>query len=352
MGPVLAPIPSVLSFADAGFSELTQIEVEPDDDDDAPEPTDEVDLAALAADGGAIYSAELDDAELTRRWVEDLPSLGSISVGVAEAGRLVNGVQMPAGDAWTRVAPENAWGTQETIDFLTAAATAVHDEFPSHAPLRINHIGKQNGGYLRPHQSHQSGRDVDLGFYFPPGVDPARLPKRREQAMDLGANWALVRALVTKADVQFILVDRRIQKLLYDFALKKGEDKAWLDRLFNAGEASLIRHARRHRDHFHVRFFAARSQELGRRIQPLLAKQPEQNVVIHRVCKGETLGGIATRFGSTVKMIQRANGMTTTSLRVGRTLNVPLRGPCTQCPLPPPVIVPPRALPPAPPPES
>ena len=85
-------------------------------------------------------------------------------------------------------------------------------------------------------------------------------------------------------------MDKRIQARLYDYALAQGEDKAWLDKLFHAGPDSLVKHARRHRDHFHVRFFASRSQELGRRIQPLLARQPEQNVVIHRVVKGDTLG--------------------------------------------------------------
>jgi LysM repeat protein len=170
--------------------------------------------------------------------------------------------------------------------------------------------------------------------------------------MDLPVNWALLKALITRSDVQFILVDKRIQARIYDFALKQGEDKAWLDKLFHAGPDSLIRHARRHRDHFHVRFFAARSQELGARIQPLLAKQPEQNLVIHRVQKGDTLGGLATRFNSSVKLIQKANGLTSTSLKVGRTLNIPLRGPCTNCPLPPPLIVPPRCLPPETPPKS
>ena len=117
-------------------------------------------------------------------------------------------------------------------------------------------------------------------------------------------------------------------------------------------KSPLVRHARRHRDHFHVRFFAGRSQELGRRIQPLLARQPEQNLVIHRVQKGDTLGGLATRFNSSVKLIQKANGLSSTSLRVGRTLNIPLRGPCTNCPIPPPLIVPPRCLPPGLPPKS
>lgn len=301
---------------------------------------------------GILYSTDLSDEDLLKIWTEEPSKLGSISVGLVEAGRLINGVPMPTGDAWSIVDPQNAFGTQETVEFIQAAANAVRAQFEKAPALRINHIGKASGGYIRPHQSHQAGRDVDLGFYYPHGEDPGRLSKKRELAMDLAMNWALVKSLVTTADVQFILVDKRIQARLYDFALKQGEDKAWLDKLFHAGFASLIRHARGHRDHFHVRFYSGRSQELGRRIQPLLAKQPEQNLVIHRVKKGDTLGGLAAKYNSGVKMIQKANGMTSTALRVGRTLNIPLRGPCTNCPVAPPLVVPPRCLPPEPPPES
>jgi murein endopeptidase len=301
---------------------------------------------AGAEDGGVLYSADLTDEELARRFQEDPTSLGTVSVGLAEAGRVMNAVQLELGEAWTLVTPENAWGTQEAIDGLRLVADRVHEVVPSAPPLRINHIGKKDGGYLRPHQSHQSGRDVDLGFYYQPGVDLQAMTRRREQSIDLAANWALVRALATLVDVQFVLVDRRIQKVLYDYALSVGEDRAWLDTLFH-GPDSLLKHARRHRDHFHVRFYAPRSQELGRRLQPLLAKRPEENLVIHRVRSGETLGGLALKYGSTVRLIQKANGLTSTMLRVGRTLNIPLRGPCTNCPVPPPLVLPARRLPPA-----
>ncbi|MFZ5442967.1 MAG: penicillin-insensitive murein endopeptidase [Myxococcota bacterium] len=348
---VVAPGALAAPPVPTGAAETAPPEAEPDDDDAADDA--EADVAdSSAVDGGVLYSADLSDEELGRLWVAAPEQLGSISVGLTEAGRLVNGVQMPAGEAWQVVDAQNAWGTRETIDFLVAAAESVRTQFPHAPPLRINHIGKKNGGYLRPHQSHQAGRDVDLGFYYPAGEDPGHLSKKRELAMDLAVNWALVKALLITGDVQFILVDKRIQARLYDFALKAGEDQAWLDRLFHAGADSMIRHARRHRDHFHVRYFAARSQELGRRIQPLLAKQPEQNMVIHRVKKGDTLGGLASRYNSGVKLIQKANGLTSTSLRVGRTLNIPLRGPCTNCPVAPPQVVPPRCLPPAPPPKS
>jgi murein endopeptidase len=350
LAPASEPAVATADAADAGASEAHPGPTAADDEelaDDAPEATEaEAERAGPASDGGLLYSQDLSDQELERRWVNELPSLGSISVGFAEAGRLINGVQVPKGEAWDLIVPEYAWGTQETVDALTQVATVLHRDFPQAAPLRINHIGKKEGGSLRPHQSHQSGRDVDLGFFYKPGVVLSRITARREDLLEVAPNWFLLRALVTSSDVQLVLVDRRVQKLLYEYALAIGEDQAWLDRLFHAGADSLVQHSRGHRDHFHVRFFAPRSQELGRRVQPLLARRPEENLVIHRVQKGDTLGGIAHRYGSGVKLIQRANGMADTMLRVGRTLNVPLLGPCTRCPLPPPLLVPPRLLPP------
>lgn len=293
---------------------------------------------------GPLYTADLSDEELARRWKEEPAALGSVSAGFVQSGRMVNSVQFPAGEGWVVVSPEAAWATQETVDYLTVAASAVHAQYPQAPPLRVNQISAKEGGYLRPHKSHQNGRDVDLGFYYPT-AEPV-LARERERYIDLALNWALIRALVVHTDVEMILVDRRVQKVLYDYALSVGEDKAWLDSLFNAGFNSLIRHARRHRDHFHVRFYNPRAQELGRRIAPLLALQPDQNRLVHRVRSGDTLGAIALRYGSSVSAIQRASGLRSTLLRIGQVLTVPLRGPCTQCPIPPPVVVPPRRLPP------
>ncbi|HVE84495.1 MAG TPA: LysM peptidoglycan-binding domain-containing protein, partial [Myxococcales bacterium] len=157
--------------------------------------------------------------------------------------------------------------------------------------------------------------------------------------------WALLKALVTQTDVQMVLLDRRVQKVLYDFALRSGEDKGWLDSLFNGSEP-LVKHARRHRDHLHVRFFNPRAQELGRRVAPLLAMRPEQNVRMHRVKRGDTLGGIAARYGSSVALLRKANGLRGNMLHLSQVLQVPLQGPCSRCPVPPPVVVPGRRLPP------
>lgn len=319
-------------------------EADPDDADTTPDPVERETVLEAPADAGYLYSADLSDEELEKGFLDDLSSLGSVSVGLAEAGRLINGVQVQPSAHVEVVTPENAWGTAETVEYLNAVALDVAAAVPGAAPLRVNHIGKREGGYLRPHFSHQSGRDVDVGFYYPPGTDLRNLPQSRIATMDLEANWALVKALAAKADVQVVLLDRKVQAALAAYGLSRGEDPALVDKLFHSGAQSLFQHARRHKDHFHVRFFAPRSQELGRRVQPLLAKRPDENKIVHRVRAGETLGHLAAKYGTTVKLIQKASGLAGTMLSIGRTLVVPLRGPCTQCPVAAPVIVPPRLI--------
>ena len=333
--------------ADAVRAASAEGELDPDAEGDEDPEGEDHELAGEAAPG-LRYTADLSDAELERRWVEEPASLGTISVGFTDAGRIINAEPFPQGEAWTVSAPQYAWAVRETIEYMTAALNAVHAQFPDGPSIRVNHISRQEGGWLRPHRSHQGGRDVDLSFYYRPDVSP-RDRRHRKDLIDPARCWALIRALATLTDVQLILVDRQIIKVIHDYALRAGEDRAWVDSLFSAGHASLVRHARRHRDHFHVRFFAPRSQELGRRIQPLLAGQPEQNVALHRVRSGDTLGALALRYGTTVAAIRKANGMRSSFLSLGRVLNIPLRKPCTRCPLPPEVVVPPRRLPPEPP---
>src|SRR6185436_14624558 len=87
-------------------------------------PPDETDAGAVAAatesapadeadsdQGGpdVRYTRDLSDAELQRRWQEDLASLGTISVGFADEGRMINAAQMPDDPAWVRQRPDLAW---------------------------------------------------------------------------------------------------------------------------------------------------------------------------------------------------------------------------------------------------
>ncbi|WP_240358560.1 penicillin-insensitive murein endopeptidase [Myxococcus vastator] len=301
-------------------------------------------VATGAEPTGPLYSADISDEELARRWKEEIASLGSMAVGFAHSGRLVNAQQFPQGDDWIVVTPAGAWATEETVNYLAEAIRDVRARFPNAPPLRVNGMSHKEGGYMRPHKSHQNGRDVDVGFYYPT-VDPIRT-RAREHVIDVALNWEFIRSVLVKTDVQMILVDRRVRKVIYDHAVRAGEDKAWLDSIFNDGPTGVVRHARGHRDHFHIRFHNPRAQELGRRVQPFLALQPEHNVTTHRIRSGDTLGGIALKYGSTVALIKKANRMRNNFLRAGNRLSVPLRGPCTHCPVPPPFVLPGRRLPP------
>jgi LysM repeat protein len=300
------------------------------------------------------YTKDVSDAELERLWREDPAALGSIALGLTDQGRLVNAQPFPEGAAWTIVDPRESFATQETIEQLTAALNRVAERFPDGDPVRVNDISRPQGGWIRPHHTHQTGRDVDLAFYYRSGVDSRpgrrRAPLAVVQRMDLARNWELVKALCKLTDVQVILLDKRIQKALYDYALENGENRDWLDSLFRAGKDSLLQHARRHADHFHIRFHNPRAQELGRRLQPLMGKvRPEENFAMHRVRRGDTLGAIARKYHSTVALIMKANHLRRTALSIGQGLMVPVRGPCVQCPVAPAVVVPPRRLPPLPP---
>ena len=59
---------------------------------------------------------------------------------------------------------------------------ALKARFPDAYPLRVNQLSAREGGWLRPHKSHQNGRDVDLGFYYPT-EEPVRV-RERERYID------------------------------------------------------------------------------------------------------------------------------------------------------------------------
>ena len=282
---------------------------------------------------GATLPHPLDgwsDERIERAVVNDLASLGPMSIGTPNAGGLVNGVQAVASPLYTLVSPGDAWGTRETIDYLNAAVQAVHDEFPDTPPLALGDIGARHGGPLRPHISHQAGRDLDISFYYRDGTKwyargtPANL--------DFPRLWAFVRALVTKTDIDLILLDHGLQQPLREYALSIGEDVAWLEQIFHGqgAQRAIILHAPGHATHLHLRFFNPISQETARRCYASLARHklvsaPVQYLT-HKAKKNETLAMIAKKYGSTVPAIRAANGLHSTLIHEQVVYRIPIPG--------------------------
>lgn len=296
---------------------------------------------------------EAGDDELMARIMSDPGSLGPLSIGEAGSGRLFNAVAMPSDPRWVISAGAEAWTTTETIASLEAGIATVNELFPDTPAIRIGDCSDADGGRLKRHLSHQAGRDVDVGFYFN-GGDVGHFLAGTAKNMDLPRNWALLRAWVVRTDVDVILLDTRVQRLLYKYALEIGEDKDWLDHVFQFSRGyrdALVQHVRGHKNHYHVRFYNPVAQELGRRAYPLLVKAelmpPPVHTVRHVVRKGQTIGLLAARYGTSVKAIQAANGLRSAFLRAGRAYRIPVKAAVAQSA---PIAIPQRLLPPSTPP--
>ena len=180
------------------------------------------------------------------------------SIGRATQGQLVDGCLLPKrGPGWVR-RNKSGFGTDETVALVQWALAEVVGIYPNTTPVIIGALSKPGGGPLPRHRSHQSGRDIDIGYY---ASDNRALPHFRDMSsdnIDIDKTWALIGALLHSGRVHMIFMDYNLQALLYQYLHDEGTAERTLRRIFQypAGRnlrTGIIRHARGHRDHFHVR---------------------------------------------------------------------------------------------------
>lgn len=342
------PTPPDLGNADAHADpEDAEATDDPDDSGESPEP--------LPAEAPGIREHPLDgwsEAQVAAAVVSDLASLGSMSLGSPNAGALINGVQATRTPYYEPVSPSGAWGTQETLNYLNSALTRVHEQFAGTPALGLGDISGEHGGPNPPHHSHQSGRDVDIAYFY---SDKSRWYARASaKNLDLPRTWAFVRALIAETDVDLILIDHTLQRLLEEHARQQGDDSTWLDGVFRGVPGKLrpiIRHAPGHATHIHVRFFNPIAQETARRCYPSLLKaklaRAPQYYVAHKVKKNETLGMIARKYGVPVPRLRSENRLKSSLIREKSLLRVPVAKPANVGPGPR-LRVPARRVPPPP----
>jgi len=192
------------------------------------------------------------------------PMLGQ-SIGSPHNGHLVHGIQLPRGRYYVRRRPYRAWGTNNAVYYIKRIARIIRSKYRVHK-VAIGDLSKKGGGDLSPHLSHQSGRDVDIGFYFkkkPPNY-PTSFVKGNRHNLNMNAMWTMLRLYVATAGsaggVEKIFLDYKLQKLFYKWALEHHKaSKRTLRNMFQypRGPAALlgiIRHEPGHDNHIHVRF--------------------------------------------------------------------------------------------------
>lgn len=274
----------------------------------------------------------MSDADLSDAFRHHPESLGSVSIGAPNSGALMNGVRPPPSSLYRLVDPDHAWGTQETVDSLVTALTAVARAHPNTPAVNIGHISGHSGGPLSPHRSHQSGRDVDVGLYY---ADPsAHWYTHSDGAnLDVARCWTLLKALAAHTDIEMVLLDIQLQKLIEQYALSVEHDSQWVHLIFHGDgrRPPLLRHAPGHATHFHLRFFNPVARRSALRLAPLLPEvakatavtRPTPQTRTHVAKPGDTLVKLAQRYKTTMGAIRSANHMRDWQLVSGRTYVIP-----------------------------
>ena len=215
--------------------------------------------------------ASLRPAQLDKLLRTSPERLGSASVGAPNRGSLLNGVALEPSPFWSVVRPERSWATAETAASIARAVQVVQRRFSGTPTLYIGDISRKRGGYLRPHRSHQSGRDADIGYYYRDGA--AWYRRATAENLDCQRTWALVEALIEGGDVEYIFIDGSVQSLLREHARASGEDPAWLNVVFGNPRTAIVRHASGHRTHLHVRFHNDVAERTGAMVERSAKRQ-------------------------------------------------------------------------------
>ncbi|MGB0645862.1 MAG: penicillin-insensitive murein endopeptidase [Bradymonadia bacterium] len=242
----------------------------------------------------------------------DLPYPHSVALGRPDRGALQHPAKLKA-SAHFAVREGHNYGTQELIDALKRAGKAVHDTHGPSPKLHIGDISLRDGGPFPPHWSHQSGCDVDLGYYLRKGHDHTTMGLATPRKLDVARTWTFLESLLLEGNIEYIFSDRSLIPLLYREA--KARDlytQQELNRWFRSGEG-LIRHLNGHRDHLHIRIKPSASVEAiaqyveknGRyAIKRLLDRRPVfVNVGLH-----DNWTTLANRYGVGLKRLKRFNG--------------------------------------------
>jgi murein endopeptidase len=184
------------------------------------------------------------------------------SVGSCNAGRLKGGRDLDQ-DGDNRgpgfvLAPgrQNTWGTPSTVAAIRRATSCYRSRCPARKgaacpPVNIGDLSAKDGGHLGPHASHQSGRDVDLGYLTAPPQSKGYFDREASPAnLNAKAQWALLGCLLDDPSVKFVFLSQAVVGALKTHAKKVPALKRYA-RFFGNG---VLQPDTEHMTHLHVRF--------------------------------------------------------------------------------------------------
>jgi murein endopeptidase len=184
---------------------------------------------------------------------------------------LFGGVELAESEGISR-AGGYGWGTELVIRSIERAVREVRRCFPDSPRLYVGDIARERGGWLKPHRSHQSGLDADIGYYDK--TQAIWYQAATAQNLDAARTWALVRALIEGGNVEMIFIDVSVQRLLMAYIAELPEGERPSEDVFPSPTKrdTIIRHAWGHATHFHVRFRDPAAVALGQRLADIVPR--------------------------------------------------------------------------------
>lgn len=193
------------------------------------------------------------------------------SIGFPHSGVQTNSVELPVsgpGFVRYRLVERVYWGQPRLVQAIVDTAREVRARFSGGPPIVLGDISARGGGNIPRHNSHRSGRDIDLlwNVMTPDGV-PVRSPgfikvgpdglaidpsNGRYYRIDLERQWQVVRTLLeSEALVQWLFCATWIEAMLIEYARALGEPDALIWR----AQTVLLQPADSlpHDDHLHLR---------------------------------------------------------------------------------------------------
>jgi penicillin-insensitive murein DD-endopeptidase len=220
------------------------------------------------------------------------------SVGVPHFGVLTEPAELPEqGPGFRRFRKKGDanFGLPRLVTGLARAAASLDTSHPGGPPLVIGDLSVVTGGKIPRHNSHRTGRDVDLLLFLetPEGLPVespgfvalgadgfAHLPDGRFVRLDVERQWELLKNLLLDEElaVQFMFVSRDLEALLIQYALAKETDLAlvWHAETVMLEPADSLPHT----DHVHMRIACSPEDAVagcagGGPYWPWLASLPE-----------------------------------------------------------------------------
>jgi len=176
---------------------------------------------------------------------------------------------MEPGEGYVVKRTARAWGRPWAIELIRASIRRLHENFPQAPDVVVGDISGPVGGYIPRHLSHKTGRDVDIGYFVDGVSDLVYFRKVNRHTVDVENNWELISAFLATGRVEYIFMDWRLQRILYEYAQSQGVPQQDLDIMFQypAGprvRTGIIRYSRGHDDHLHLRFACPEDDKLCR----------------------------------------------------------------------------------------